>query len=135
MNIEFTLSPKTSDVDFLTQKINEETPEFGGAYPFAFYVRDDDGNIIAGCNGSIIFGCIYTDQLWVDPDYRGQGLGVKLMDAVHEYGRKSECTIATVNTMSFQNAQNFYEKLGYALDFERQGYTQNSSCIFLKRKL
>jgi hypothetical protein len=25
-----------TDIQFLTQKINQETPEFGEAYPFAF---------------------------------------------------------------------------------------------------
>jgi hypothetical protein len=37
--------------------------------------------------------------------------------------------------MSFQGAKTFYEKLGYVSDFERQGYTRDSSCIFLKRSL
>ena len=34
-----------------------------------------------------------------------------------------------------EKTKSFYEKLGYASDFERPGYTQNSSCIFLKRSL
>ena len=134
-DIEFTTSPTSSDIEFLTDKINKEKPEFGDAYPFAFYMRDEEGNIIAGCNGSVVFGSIYTDQLWVHPDYRGQGISLKLMNAVHEYGRKSGCFMANVNTMSFQGAQSFYEKLGYVVDFERSGYVQNSSCIFLKRSL
>lgn len=57
------------------------------------------------------------------------------MKAVHDYGRKSGCSKATVATMSFQRAKAFYEKLGYVTDFERQGYTRGSSCIFLKRSL
>ena len=121
--------------DFLTQKINQETPDFGSAHPFAFFVNDEKNQIIAGCNGSVIFGSIYTDQLWVHPEHRGKGLGHKLMAQVHDYGRKNQCAMATVATMSFQGAKAFYEKLGYVVDFERAGYTQNSSCIFLKRSL
>jgi hypothetical protein len=34
-----------------------------------------------------------------------------------------------------KHLKSFYEKLGYVVDFERHGYTQNSSCIFLKRSL
>jgi predicted GNAT family acetyltransferase len=133
--IEFTTSPMATDIDFLTQKINQETPEFGEAHPFAFFIRDERNQIIAGCNGSVIFGSIYTDQLWVHPDHRKKGLGHQLMEAVHDYGRKSGCSMATVATMSFQGAKTFYEKLGYVTDFERPGYTQNSHCIFLKRSL
>ncbi|MGI9215084.1 MAG: GNAT family N-acetyltransferase, partial [Gammaproteobacteria bacterium] len=62
---EFTASPIASDIEFLTQKINEETNDFGVASPFAFFIRNEDNCIIAGCNGSVIFGSIYTDQLWV----------------------------------------------------------------------
>lgn len=133
--IEFTTSPVATDIDFLTQKINQETPEFGEAHPFAFFIRDKRNQIIAGCNGSVIFGSIYTDQLWVHPAHRKNGLGHKLMEAVHDYGRSSGCSMATVATMSFQGAKSFYEKLGYLVDFETPGYTQNSSCIFLKRIL
>ena len=135
MKIEHTSTPGSVDVDFLTQKINQETPEFGEAHSFAFFLRDECNQIIAGCNGSVIFGSIYTDQLWVHPDQRKVGLGRKLMEQVHDYGRKSGCSMATVATMSFQGASSFYEKLGYVVDFERPGYIQNSSSIFLKRSL
>jgi GNAT superfamily N-acetyltransferase len=135
VNIQHTSTPASEDIDFLTQKINQETPDFGSAHPFAFFVRDEHNQIIAGCNGSVIFGSIYTDQLWVHPDHRKKGLGHKLMEAVHDYGRKSGCTMATVATMSFQGAKAFYKKVGYVVDFERPGCTQNSSCIFLKRSL
>jgi hypothetical protein len=49
-------------------------------------------------------GSIYTDQLWVHPGSRKKGLGHQLMEAVHDYGRKLGCRIATVATMSFQKA-------------------------------
>ena len=135
MNIEFTTNPHSTDLDFITQKINEETPDFGIAHPFAFFIRDEKNKIIAGCNGSVIFGSIYTDQLWVHPDHRRIGLGHKLMAQVHDYGCKLGCTMATVATMSFQGAKAFYEKLGYVVDFERSGYKQNSSYIFLKKEI
>lgn len=135
MNIEFTTNPHSTDLDFITQKINAETPDFGTAYPFAFFIRDEKNKIIAGCNGSVIFGSIYTDQLWVHSEHRRTGLGHKLMAQVHDYGCKLGCTMATVATMSFQGAKAFYEKLGYVVDFERSGYTQNSSYIFLRKKI
>ena len=134
MNIEFTTTPNSVDINFLTHKLNEETKEIGSASSFAFFMRDEEGKIIAGCNGSVIFGCIYTDQLWVDQKCRKQGLGKQLMETVHDYGKKNGCAMATVCTMSFQ-AQGFYEKLGYIINFERHGYTQNSSCLFLQKKL
>lgn len=135
MKIEQANSPKPEDIEYLTQKINEEITAYGSAFPFGFFIRDENDKIIAGCNGYIIFGCIYTDQLWVDTSYQKQGLARKLMNKVHEYGRLENCKMATVNTMSFQNALKFYEKLGYKVDLERKGYNNNSSCLFLRKNL
>ncbi len=133
--IYFTSSPASDDINFLTQKINQETPEFGKSHPFAFFIRDDQNQVLAGCNGNLIFGSIYTDQLWVRSDHRKRGLGCKLMEMVHGYGRENRCIMASISTMSFQGALVFYEKLGYIVDFERSGYEQNSSFIFMKKKL
>lgn len=135
MNLEYTKNPSPSDVDFITKQINLETSEYGEAYPFAFFMRDDDSKIIAGANGFVIYGAIYTDQLWVDKDYRGQGFATKLMAKVHEFGKLEGCKIATVQTMSFQGAQKFYEKLGYLQDFKRTGYVNGSNCIFMRKAL
>jgi GNAT superfamily N-acetyltransferase len=82
--IEYTNNPSASDIDFITRQINQETSEYGEAYPFAFFIRDDNSSIIAGANGFVIYGAIYTDQLWVDKDYRGQGFAKKIMDKVRQ---------------------------------------------------
>ncbi len=42
------------------------------------------------------------------------------------------CKMATVNTMNFQQARSFYEKLGYVCDFERQGIFKFSVLFFEK---
>ncbi len=134
-NIEYISQPSSSDIEWLTQKINEETSEFGAAHPFGFFIRDDEEQIIAGANGFIIYGTIYTDQLWVDPNYRNQGLARKIMDKVHELGKLEGCKVATVQTMSFQNAVLFYKNLGYVQDFKRYGFVKNSYCIFMRKEL
>jgi hypothetical protein len=36
--------------------------------------------------------------------------------------------------MSFE-AEGFYEKLGYLVEFKRDGYEQNSQLIFLKKAI
>lgn len=57
------------------------------------------------------------------------------MDRVHELGKSEGCKIATVQTMDFQNAENFYKKLGYRTDFTRSGYIGDSSCVFMIKEL
>ena len=133
--IEFNKNPSSVDIDFLTKNINEETAEYGEAYPFAFSIKDDERNIIAGANGFVIYGTIYTDQLWVKKEHRGIGYALEIMAKVHEFGKSEGCKMATVQTMSFQNAETFYKKLGYQVDFKRPGYVSGSSCIFMKKDL
>lgn len=128
-------NPRSEDVLFLNEQINTETAEYGKAFPFAFFIRDDKENIIAGANGFVIYGAIYTDQLWVAPLHRTQGFARKLMSEVHKYGIQKGCKIATIQTMTFQNAVGFYERLGYKVDHERKGYVENSSCISMVKKL
>lgn len=134
IKVEWTDKPNSNDIDFLTQKIIDETPEFGSAYSFAFFVRNDNNEIIAGCNGPIVYEEIYTDQLWVHPSHRKQGLAKKLMINVHKHGLEKGCRLATVSTMNFQNAIVFYQKLGYEIDYERKSYV-NGSKLFLSKKL
>lgn len=132
--IEFTEKPTSKDLEVLTDGLNAEMPDGGAFQPFAFFIRDDNKEIIAGCSGRVGLGVIYTHQLWVHLNYRKTGLGTKLIEKVHEYAKQKGCTMATLSTMSFQ-ARGFYEKLGYVADLERFGYINNYSCIFLKRIL
>jgi len=125
----------SEDVKFLTEKINEEYSNYGTALPFSFCIRNKDDEIIAGFSGSIIYGSIYIDQLWVHPEHRNKGLGFELMESVHNYAVGKGCKMATVCTMNFQEAKDFYLKCGYTIDFERSGYGKNSKCIFMKRVL
>lgn len=134
MNVHFTAAPDAADIDFIAQQINQETPECGAA-PFAFFIRNDQGHIMAGCNGAVIFGSIYTDQIWVHPTHRRQGLGRTLMERVHAHGVAHGATQAALNCMSFQEAAAFYKHLGYVLDFQRPGYIKDASCLFFTRPL
>ena len=102
---------------------------------FSFFTRDDDNHIIAGANGYVIYGVIYTDQLWVDRAYRNQGLARVLMEKVHQFGLTEGCRKASVSTMSFQKARDFYEKLGYQVNFERTGHVNESSCYFMSKNI
>lgn len=54
---------------------------------------------------------------------------------IHDLGRKHDCHIATIQTMEFQGAAEFYKKLGYKIDFKRSGYINNQHCIFMIKPL
>lgn len=131
----FTDSPESDDVDLLTQMIDQETPQYGQATPYAFFIKDTSGRILAGANGFVFYGNIYIDQLWVDKAFRKQGYATQILNKIHEYGVQKGCSFASLQTMNFQNAKPFYERLGYKEDFCRKGYVQDSQCFFLTKAL
>jgi GNAT superfamily N-acetyltransferase len=138
MKIKHTNSPNTEDIYFLRDKIREEIAEYRSTEPFGFFIRNEAGEIIYGCNGYITLGAftsIHTNQLWVHPCNRKQGLASMLMEKVHQYGRLKECSIATVITMSFQSAITLYKKLGYKIDLKRKDNIHGASCFFLRKDL
>ncbi len=135
MNIEYSASPSHEDIEFLTEKINAETQEHGSARPFAFFIRGGQKEIIAGCNGFVLYGVIYTDQLWVSSHYRQQGLGRKLMTEVENLGRKEKCYLATVSSMTFQGAQGFYEKSGFEIEYQRLDDKGMPKFLFMNKKI
>ena len=56
------------------------------------------------------------------------------MQEAETLGKKEGCNFATVNTMDWE-ALHFYEKLGYMIEFVREGYQKNSKMYFLRKEL
>ncbi len=81
-----------------------------------------------------MFGCLHVDTLWLKAELRHQGLGTKLMNECEKVGRKSKCTFATVFTMDWE-ALTFYQKLGYQIEFVREGYEKDSKMYLLRKDL
>ena len=78
-------------------------------------IVDKEGNIIAGCTGYIYYwGCMYIDDMWVDENYRRQGLGSQALQAVEKVAEEKGCHLIFLGTWDFQ-ARPYYEKHGYTV--------------------
>ena len=102
--------------------------------PFAFFIKDGSKAILAGVKGVSLYGCLYVDMLWVAPDIRHRGLGSQLIDACEKLGRERHCTFVSLTTMDWE-ALPFYQKLGYEIEFVRDGYEKNSKMYLLRKSL
>jgi ribosomal protein S18 acetylase RimI-like enzyme len=97
------------------------------------YVRNADGELIAGLDGFSWGGYIKIEWLWVREDHRGGGLGSQIIRAVEAEATRRGCAVVRVDSHTFQ-APGFYEKLGY----ERVGFAVDTpvghgEVFFLKR--
>lgn len=75
-------------------------------------IKDDNGEVIAGLNSAVCWNWMEIDILWVNEEYRGQGLGRSLLDKAENLAREKNCTFIKLNTFSFQ-APEFYKKYQY----------------------
>ena len=130
-------NPKQEDIQILYDGLKDHMIAKRNLSPirfFAYYIKDDDGKIVGGCNGDILYGCLYVGTLWVDASLRGKGYGTKLMQAAEQLGKDSKCNFMAVNTMDWE-ALDFYKKLGYSVELERKGFEKDSIFYFLRKEL
>jgi ribosomal protein S18 acetylase RimI-like enzyme len=76
------------------------------------FVRDDDGELVAGLDGFTWGGYAKVVHLWVDEAQRGRGLGSALLEAAEREARVRNCALLRVDSHSFQ-APDFYRSRGY----------------------
>jgi GNAT superfamily N-acetyltransferase len=130
--------PTRQDVDFLKEQINsynikQTSIDFGGH--LACFLRDDDGDIVAGLYGYIWGDCCQIEALWVQADLRSQGYGTRLLQLAEQEALNRGCTQVVLDTHSFQ-APVFYQMRGYEIvgvvdGYPRPGYQK----IYLKKQL
>lgn len=101
---------------------------------FGICIKNETQNILGGAKGVVLYGNLYVDALWMDKKIRHQGWGAKLMAEAENIGKECGCTFATVNTMDWE-ALPFYQKLGYNIEFIREGFENDSKMFMLRKKL
>ncbi len=136
-SLEYQKNPIQADENLLFKGIDADAAKKKGMRPieaFQVIARDGKKAILGGISGVFIFGCLYVDMLWVDELHRQTGLGTKLMEEAERNAREKGCTFATLNTMDWQ-ALPFYQKLGYQIEFIREGFENSSKMYLLRKKL
>jgi ribosomal protein S18 acetylase RimI-like enzyme len=130
-------NPTLDDVRILESGIaNHGRGKLGdwGHDSLAFFLRDDDGEIVGGIYGNSGFGWLYISDLWVAEHLRGTGYGRELMRRAESEAVERGCQYVFLNTFSFQ-APDFYKKLGYKVFAELEDFPEGHSRYFLRKRL
>lgn len=100
----------------------------------SYTVTSEDEKIVAGSVFRMLYGQLHIRYLAVDEEYRAQKLGSMLMEKTIAWGKEHGCTIAHVETLSFQ-ALGFYLKLGFTLEYTKIGYSKGIKLHFLRKDI
>lgn len=130
-------APKQADVDFVGQQLaafNESQAGDARYRRLVILVRDDGEQIVGGLVGSLYWGWLAVDLLWVHEALRGQGYGNQLLQMAEQEAIARGCHNAHLDTLSFQ-ALDFYQKRGYKIFGQIDGLPPGHARYYLKKKL
>lgn len=137
MKIDVLTSPTKEDQDAVLQpllRFNEKIVGSNRKQELTFHIKNDNGEVIAGCNGNVHFNYFFVAHLWVSETLRGQGVGAKLLTRIEEEARARQCDHVWLDTFSFQ-APGFYEKQGYTRFGELPEYPPGFKRYFYFKKI
>lgn len=98
-------------IEYNMQYLSDKDKEFDNE-DISITVKNEEGNILGGLTGNTKLHCLFIQYLWVDDNFRGEGIGAKLLKKAEELAVEKGCRMVRVDTFSFQ-APEFYQKQGY----------------------
>lgn len=101
---------------------------------FTFVARNENDVIIGGVSGSTYLSSLEVDVLWVQEYYRGQSIASRLLKKMENEAKNAGCQLSHLTTYSFQ-APLFYQKQGYKICGEIDGFPDNIKLYTLKKQL
>ena len=103
--------------------------------PLEFGVKNEKGDVIGGVLAGINYwNGLEIKILWINEDFRNQGLGTKLLNYLENEAKKRGASIAMVDTFDFQ-AEGFYVKHNYDVIGEIKDFPMGHRRIYFSKVL
>ena len=132
--LEFDPAPSPETRAALAREINDfhsRTVPYATSR-FAFLSRDASGDLQAGIMGSISWGWLFVEAVWVSDALRGRGVGRALMEQAERHALEAGCHGVWLDT--FQ-ARDFYLGLGYEAFGVLDDYPPGQQRTFMRKAL
>ncbi|WP_148881114.1 GNAT family N-acetyltransferase [Streptococcus sp. Marseille-P7376] len=127
-------SKKTQELGNLIRAYNQSKREPSKSEPLNIYVEDEQGNLIAGMVAETFGHWLEIEYLYVQEDFRGQGIGSNILNRAEKEARERKCKCSFVNTYQFQ-APDFYKKHGYEEVFALKEYPYTGERYYYTKAL
>lgn len=96
---------------------------------FSFVAKDGD-KIVGTINGHSYYNSVHISDLIVSEECRGQDIGSMLVRKVEDKYKGRNMEYICLTTYAFQ-AREFYEKLGYEVEYVRKSRNEKLTKYFL----
>jgi ribosomal protein S18 acetylase RimI-like enzyme len=126
-----------TEIDWIEDRLYEHNQAAVGRSDgegLGFVVKDDAGETVGITAGYTWAGVSEIKQMWVDPAWRGRGLGRALLDAMVEEARARGVKRIWVASYDFQ-APGLYERAGFRRMAEFDGWPEGHVNVILCKML
>ena len=140
--MKFEMIPSSEDdMEFIVEQANNsfnaisQPGEDVVEQEFVYTITDESGTLLGGCILSVDAlrtASIY--DLWVEEEFRRQGMASALMREAEREAREQGCYLAMVGTFDWQ-AKSFYDKQGYLLNDTMTGVPKGHEHYMLTKRL
>lgn len=97
--------------------------------------KDSNELVQGGILGSVgYYGGLMIKTLWVNNEFRHQGIGTQLLQQIEQEAREKGATTSFLDTFSFQ-AKDFYLRQGYSIYGTVDGFPKGHDWYYLKKEL
>lgn len=98
-------------------------------------IKNGDGKVIGGILAIVaLWHVLHIDTMWVEQEFRGNGIASILLKDVEEHAKKLGCHLSYLETFDFQ-AKDFYIKKGYNIFGVLEDCPQGHKCFCLSKRL
>jgi len=136
---ETIFDPQQEDLKRIDRGLHEFDASFLGESvimdydKLAVFARDEEGNVIGGLHGELVWEWFYIKTMWVEDDYRGYAIGTRLLSMAEEAAASRGFHKVHLETTGFQ-ALGFYLKNGYEVFGKLEGKPTGTTWYFLKKE-
>jgi GNAT superfamily N-acetyltransferase len=129
------LDPTDEALQPISQGLDRYNVAAIGPYDYARLAvfASDGGTVIGGIYGELLWEWLYIQSLWVEPAYRGRGIGTTLLHNAEATAQARGITKPNLETTSFQ-ALDFYRKRGYEVFGQLDGKPRGVRWYYLKKE-